>query len=36
MELPLALGKAIAGDVKVEFQPNHPKKGWLKWNLMTA
>lgn len=22
--------------IKVEFQPNHPKKGWLKWNLMTA
>ena len=22
--------------IKVEFQPSHPYKGWLKWNLMTA
>lgn len=22
--------------IKVEFQPNHPRRGWLRWNLMTA
>ena len=22
--------------IKVEFQPDHPRRGWLRWNLMTA
>ena len=22
--------------IKVEFQPGHPKRGWLEWNLRTA